>query len=85
MLIALCQKTECSLYSFLFVIFVDLLIKMLNSRCTPEDILDWLHSMMLMDDTTIFATTREKLIEKLRILEEYCNKNGGMKVTESKT
>ena len=37
-----------------------------------------------MVDTTIFARTREKLIEKVRILEEYCNTNG-TKVNESKT
>ena len=74
------SPTSC----FLFVIFVDVLVRMLKLKCTPEDILGWLHSLMLMDDTVIFATTKEKLVGKLLILEEYCNKYG-MKVNESKT
>ena len=74
------SPTSC----YLFVIFVDVLILMFKSRCLPEPILQWLHCLMLMDDTIIFATSREKVIEKLNILNEYCVKNG-MKVNESKT
>ena len=39
---------------------------------------------MLMDDTVIFATSREQLTMKLKILEEYCTEYG-MQVNESKT
>ena len=74
------SPTSC----YLFVIFVDVLILMFKSRCLPEPILQWLHCLMLMDDTIIFATSREKVMEKLNILNEYCTENG-MKVNESKT
>ena len=50
----------------------------------PETIIQWLHCLMLMDDTVIFATSREKVQEKLNILKEYCSQNG-MRVNESKT
>ena len=39
---------------------------------------------MLMDDTIIFATSLEKVAEKLKILDEYCKSNG-MQINESKT
>ena len=74
------SPTSC----YLFVIFVDVLILMFKSRCAPEHIIQWLHSLMLMDDTIIFATSREKVVEKLKILEEYCKENG-MRINESKT
>ena len=74
------SPTSC----YLFVIFVDVLILMYKSRCLPEPIIEWLHCLMLMDDTIIFATSREKVEEKLNILNEYCI-NNGMKVNESKT
>ena len=61
------SPTSC----YLFVIFVDVLILMLKSKCGPENILGWLHCLMLMDDTIIFATSREKMAEKLKILDEY--------------
>ena len=74
------SPTSC----YLFVIFVDVLILMFKSRCLPEPIIQWLHCLMLMDDMIIFATSREKVVEKLNILNEYCI-NNGMKVNESKT
>jgi len=39
---------------------------------------------MLMDDTVILATTKERLIEKLDILNDFCDSHG-MIVNESKT
>ena len=74
------SPTSC----YLFVIFVDVLILMFKSRCVPEPIIQWLHVLMLMDDTIIFATSREKAQEKLDILNEYCEANG-MQINESKT
>jgi hypothetical protein len=47
-------------------------------------VIQWLHCLMLMDDTIIFATSREKMIEKLKILDEYC-KDNGMRINETKT
>ena len=74
------SPTSC----YLFIIFVDVLILLLKSRCSPEPILGWLHCLMLMDDTVILATSREKMAEKLKLLDEYC-KNSGMRVNASKT
>ena len=56
----------------------------MKSQCSPEPILGWLHCLMLMDDTVIFATSREKMMEKLQLLDKYCQKNG-MRVNASKT
>ena len=39
---------------------------------------------MLMDDTIILATSREKLLSKLKHLESYCV-NYGMVLNEKKT
>ena len=51
---------------FLFIIYVDVLIKMVKSRSPADGFLSWLHLLMLMDDTIIFATSREKLVKKTR-------------------
>ena len=59
------SPTSC----YLFIIFVDVLILMLKSKCSAEPILGWLHCLMLMDDTIILATTREKMMEKLQLLD----------------
>ena len=69
---------------FLFIIYVDVLIKMIKTRSLPDGFLSWLHVLMLMDDTVIFATSREQLTMKLKILEEYCTEYG-MQVNETKT
>ena len=69
---------------FLFIIYVDELIKMIKSRSPLDGFLSWLHVLMLMDDTIIFATSREKLLEKLEVLNDYCAEYG-MVVNESKT
>ena len=69
---------------FLFIIYVDILIKMIKSRCPPDGFLSWLHILMLMDDTVIFATSRKELTKKMEILREYCREYG-MKINESKT
>ena len=69
---------------FLFIIYVDVLIKMVKSRSPPDGFLSWLHLLMLMDDTIIFATSRKKLVKKLEILNEYCSEYG-MLVNETKT
>ena len=74
------SPTSC----YLFVIFVDVLILLIKSKCSPEPILGWLHTLMLMDDTVILATSRESMAEKLKLLDEYC-KTSGMRLNESKT
>ena len=69
---------------FLFILFVDSLIKMFKSRCQDDSFLQWLHALMLMDDTVILATTRERLQEKLNVLDDFC-KTHGMVINQSKT
>ena len=69
---------------FLFIIYVDVLIKMIKTRSPLDGFLAWLHVLMLMDDTVIFATSRKELTNKLEILREYCDEFG-MQVNESKT
>ena len=69
---------------FLFIIYVDVLIKMIKTRSPLDGFLSWLHILMLMDDTVIFATSRNKLEEKLGVLRDYCQEYG-MQVNEAKT
>ena len=69
---------------FLFNLFVDTLITMFKERCGSDGFLNWLHILMLMDDTVILATSRNKLLEKLGILYDYCDTHG-MVVNADKT
>ena len=74
------SPTSC----LLFIIFVDVLIRRLKQICNDERFLGWLHVLMLMDDTVIIATSKEKLLKKLKILDGYCTEYG-MVLNESKT
>ena len=74
------SPTSC----FLFTLFVDEFIRCMK-RCSALDgFLEWLHLLMLMDDTVLFATSRERLCEKLNLLVEWCDKSG-MIINEDKT
>ena len=79
------SPTSC----YLFVIFVDVLILLLKSRCSPEPVQGWLHCLMLMDDTIRFATSREKMMRinqsktKLTVINE--SKTKLMVINQSKT
>ena len=74
------SSTSC----FLFIIYVNELIKVMKEKCNPERFLGWLHVMVMMDDTVILATTRENMITKVEILEQFCEEYG-MFVNNSKT
>ena len=50
------SPTSC----FLFTMVVNDLIRNLKQRCAPDGFLNQLHSLMLMDDTILLATTRER-------------------------
>ena len=58
------SPTSC----LLFTLLVNDLIRNLKERCLPDDFLGWLHALMLMDDTVLLATSRERAIEKLQVL-----------------
>ncbi len=68
----------------LFIIFVDELIKLVKECCGLDGFLRWLHILVLMDDTVLLATSRDKMIDKIKILQEYCIEYG-MRINESKT
>ena len=68
---------------FLFILFVDVLIKMIKS-CGNDSFLEWFSVLMLMDDTVILATSRDMLLKRLNQLHVYCNEYG-MVINEKKT
>ena len=74
------SPTSC----LLFILFVNDLIKSIKENCGDDGFLSWLHILVLMDDTVLLATTRERMIHKLRLLKNYCD-DYGMKVNEVKT
>ena len=74
------SPTSC----FLFIVFVDEFIRLVKERSGIDGFLKWLHFLMLMDDTVLIATSRERLIEKLNLLVFWCNKSG-MVINEDKT
>ena len=74
------SPTSC----FLFTIFVNVLIREFKAKCPLDGFLEWLHCLMLMDDTVILATSRAAFKRKLKVLEEYCN-DYGMVINADKT
>ena len=74
------SPTSC----LLFIIFMDELIKLVKQRCCPDGFLGWLHLLVLMDDTVLLATSREGMINKIRLLQAFCSEHG-MVINESKT
>jgi len=67
----------------LFIIYVSDLIRRL--RESPDDsYLTWLHSLMLMDDTALLATSRDAMQAQLLILHHYCE-DSGMRINAKKT
>jgi hypothetical protein len=68
----------------LFTMVVNDLIRNMKRKCEPDGYLEWLHTLMLMDDTVILATSKEKAIEKIKVLTEFCT-DSGLKINEAKT
>ena len=58
---------------FLFNLFVARPITMFKEKCGRDGFLNWLHILMLMGDMVILATSRNKVLEKLNILYDYCD------------
>ena len=67
----------------LFIIYLNVLALMLKSIGDDSYLVD-IHGLMLMDDTVLLASSREKIIEKFTILMQFCEKYG-MVVNEIKT
>ena len=66
------SPTSC----LLFTLLVNDLIRAMKTRCAPDGYLNWLHVLMMMDDTIILATTRQRMEEKARVLLDFCNQSG---------
>ena len=69
---------------FLFILYVDRMIKMVKAAFQDDGFLGSLHMLMLMDDTVLFATSREKLIEKFQKCQDFCEEYG-MSINQKKT
>lgn len=72
-------STSCGLFTF----FIDPTIESVNS-CGLDDWLGSLHTLLLMDDTVIFATSRERLAMKLAALKR-CTDDIGMIIHPTKS
>ena len=70
--------------SILFVLYVNSMINIIKSNCEPDGFLQWLHLLVLMDDTVLLSTTRRGMQRKLTLLNDFCN-NNGMVVNNAKT
>ena len=67
----------------LFIIYLNVLAGMLKLLGDDSFLLD-VHALMLMDDTVLLASSREKIIEKFTILMDFCERYG-MVINELKT
>ena len=74
------SPTSC----LLFVIFVNDLIRLIKRNCGTDGFLGWLHILVLMDDTILLSTTRCGMMEKVNLLNQFCNSHG-LKVNVNKT
>ena len=74
------SPTSC----FLFIVYVNDLVKLIKNTCESDGFLSWLHLLILMDDTVLLATSRENMIKKVKLLTKFCDKYG-MIVNEKKT
>ena len=74
------SPTSC----FLFIIFVNELIRAMKEKCQTEPLLEWLHIMVLMDDTVLLSTSRCNMIKKVEVLKQFCEQYG-MVINNSKT
>ena len=74
------SPTSC----FLFTCYVNPLIRAFKALCQPDGFLQKLHCLMLMDDTVIFATSREQCERKFDILMDFCQESG-MVLNDGKT
>ena len=60
---------------FLFTFFINPLVKMLK-KVDNDGFLEDLHCLLMMDDSVILATTKERFVEKINILIQFCEDQG---------
>ena len=68
------SPTSC----LLFIILVDDLIRLIKEGCEHDGFLQWLHVLILMDDTVLLSTSRSYMARKLTLLQSYCIDYGMM-------
>ena len=76
-------KQGAPMSCLLFVFYIDIMINMINEYGS-DGFLGDLHTILLMDDTAILATSMDACKQKLDRLGDYC-KAYGMVVNEAKT
>ena len=55
------SPTSC----FLFILYVNDLVKLIKDTCEDDGFLSWLHLLVLMDDTVLLATSRKNIIKTM--------------------
>lgn len=60
----------------LFIFYLNELVKLYHSHCSEDGFLRWVHCLLLMDDSVLLSTSRDRAIEKLRIMTEFCSQYG---------
>ena len=80
--IGLLQGLPTSIW--LFTAYIDKFVRMLKLQCQDDGFLGWLHCLILMDDTIVLATSRDRLREKMEILMDFCRQSG-MVINQKKT
>ena len=68
----------------LFIIYMDVMVRMLKRAFEADGFLGTLHALLLMDDTVILSTNRQMCEAKLRVVIEYC-RDFGMQNNTKKT
>ena len=68
----------------LFIVYMDVMVRMLKNAFTSDGFLGVLHALLLMDDTVILATNRQMCEAKLKVVIQYC-KDYGMIINTKKT
>ena len=74
------SPTSC----LLFILYVNDLITIIKDNCGDDGFLKWLQILILMDDTVLLSTSRERMLNKLSLMIRFCQ-DYGMNVNESKT
>ena len=45
----------------------------MKGRCEPEQLIEWFHILVVMDDTVLLlSTSRRNMMKKLEILQQFC-------------
>lgn len=67
-----------------FCLYIDQLVRSIKRNVGTDGFLGTLHTLLLMDDMVILATSREMCLKKLNVVLDYCQEYG-MVLNESKT